>query len=180
MKCPICQKAGLADDASHCPQCNSDLSGLHRLRNISVATAPVAEARITDVPSKSTNKTPAVLLGAAALLFVSAVVLFWRKPNDTNLYGATNIESVRSANDSLNAIIVAMSKENKVDKTANSPEKSQTTPYIYVAKKGDNLARIAHYFYGNASAYPQILKDNNLPDNYLLLVGDTLTLKLNR
>src|ERR1017187_730163 len=31
MNCPICQKAGINDEAIICPQCNSDLSQLHLL-----------------------------------------------------------------------------------------------------------------------------------------------------
>jgi uncharacterized membrane protein YvbJ len=187
MHCPICQKAGLADDALHCPQCNSDLSGLYRLRNINTANSSEKPVNSTDTPPKYANKMAPILLAAAALLFVSVVILFWRKPNEGNLYSAENRNSadINKEKDSLNAIIAAMKMENKSAKSepknGNKVEhNAQTTPYIYVAKKGDNLARIAHYFYGNASAYPQILKDNNLPDNYLLLVGDTLTLKLNR
>lgn len=167
MHCQICQKAGLADDATHCPQCNSDLTGLHRLRNISVAMPDVQA-----IPLIKSMKTAPILLAAAALIFTAVAILFWRKPNEANMY------AINTATDSLKTVIAAIKTDTKTETAAT--EKTASTPYIYVAKKGDNLARMAHYFYGDARAYSKILKDNNLPKNYLLLVGDTLTLNLNR
>jgi hypothetical protein len=120
------------------------------------------------MPPKYANKMAPILLAAATLLFVSVAILFWRKPNEPNMY------AINTATGSLKTEIAAT----KTETTAT--EKTASTPYIYVAKKGDNLARMAHYFYGDARAYPKILKDNNLPNNYLLLVGDTLTLNLSR
>lgn len=55
---------------------------------------------------------------------------------------------------------------------------SSASRYKYAVKKGDNLYTIAKFFYGNGNLYPQIMRDNNLPEGASIQAGDSLIIDL--
>jgi nucleoid-associated protein YgaU len=159
--CPICNKAGLPDftiNEVNCPQCNSQLKAFLLLNSI----------------SSSNKKKPGIyFLWGLALLTVLFFGLFLKSTNEKNLAHNNNIILRDSITNLVGQKIVLekIIKERQINRANESTLK-------YVVKKGDNLYKIAQFFYGDGNMYKQIEADNNLKQPYSLKIGQILLIKI--
>lgn len=51
-----------------------------------------------------------------------------------------------------------------------------STDTIYTVRAGDSLSKIAQYFYGDATRYPDIAARNNIGNNYVVTIGQRLVI----
>ncbi len=172
MNCPICKKAGLLEDASACPQCNSDLTGLQQVKKAAEAQENLATEKkaLAEALAKSEGQNRYARMAAVAFLCTTACSFLWifmaKKPANQ-----TEITALNTENEPSKIQVNAASNTKKTE-----PNNAQNI-FKYKVKKGDNLIKIARLFYGNGSLYSEIIKDNQLAENSTLLVGDTLIIK---
>jgi uncharacterized membrane protein YvbJ len=167
MNCPICNKSGLPDYRKHqvvCPQCNSDLRGYSTLEKVNRSL------------KKELIKQHSFYISVIVIIVVVSLLLLFYQSN----YKATP-EITNNYKDSL--IKVLESKNSKYFQKLNEIQSlnlRENKEYInYIVKEGDNLSKIAYFFYNNALSYRVIEKVNNLHPNCTIYPGDTLIIKLN-
>lgn len=182
MNCPICDKAGLAEDAQFCPQCDSDLSGFVLIKKVATKQSALYDnqKRITEQLQKSqTTKRNFIIVSLCGVLLIT-FFSFWFYTQKTSAY-KQKINLSKLEKDSLQKIVAdKQATINKLEAEKQQLEKQETS-IKYVVRKGDNLIKISRFFYGNDNQYREIMKDNNLQEsNYTLFAGDTLTIKLKR
>lgn len=177
MNCPICDKAGLSEDAASCPQCNSDLSGFLYIEKIAVQQNRLGEINtgLYDEVKKEKLKKRNVIILSSFFLIVLLGFMLWFFTS----YDLTKVDiAYKLKADSLSALVVQNEAEINRLVTKNQELKEKQNVIKYVVKKGDNLIKIARFFYHDASLYWEIMSENNIEENATLFVGDTLTLKL--
>lgn len=182
MNCPICDKAGLAEDAQFCPQCDSDLSGFVLVKKIATKQSALNDNQksITEQLQKSqTTKRNIIVVSLCGVLLITSFG-FWLYSKQTSAYNQ-ELNLSKLERDSLQKIVTDKQETiNKLETEKQQLEKQETS-IKYVVRKGDNLIKISRLFYGNDNQYREIMKDNNLQEsNYTLFAGDTLTIKLKR
>jgi hypothetical protein len=182
MKCPICDKAGLAEDAKFCPQCDSDLSGFVVVKKIATeqSTLNDNQKKITEQLQKSQiTKRNIIIVSLCGVLLITFFG-FWLYSEKISAYNQV-LNLAKSEKDSLQRVVT--DKQVTINKLATEKKQleNQETSIKYIVRKGDNLIKISRLFYSNDNQYREIIKDNNLQEsNYTLFVGDTLTIKLKR
>lgn len=182
MNCPICDKAGLAEDAQFCPQCDSDLSGFVLVKKVATKQSALNDnqKKITEQLQKSqTTKRIIIVASLCGVLLITSFG-FWLYSEKTSAY-SQELNLAKSEKDSLQKIVTdKQATITKLEAEKQQLEKQETS-IKYVVRKGDNLIKISRFFYGNDNQYREIMKDNNLQEsNYTLFAGDTLTIKLKR
>ena len=182
MNCPICDKAGLAEDAQFCPQCDSDLLGFVLVKKIATKQSALNDSQksITEQLQKSqTTKRNIIIVLLCGVLLIT-FFSFWFYTEKTSAY-KQELNLSKLEKDSLRKIVTdKQATINKLEAEKQQLEK-QEAGIKYVVRKGDNLIKISRLFYGNDNQYREIMKDNNLQENnYTLFAGDTLTIKLKR
>ncbi len=181
MNCPICDKAGLAEDAKFCPQCDSDLSGFVLVKKVTAKQEELksTQKQVTEQlhKSKTAKKRIIVVSLLGGILLTSFG--FWLYAEKISAYNQT-INLIKTEKDSLQSIVTK--KQTTINKLEIEKQQleQQETGIKYVIRKGDNLIKISRLFYANDNQYREIMKDNNLQENYTLFAGDTLTIKLKR
>jgi outer membrane murein-binding lipoprotein Lpp len=177
MNCPICDKAGLPKNAITCPQCNSDLSGFLHIDKIAEQQKHL-EANNTQLHSEVTQgkaKRRNIIVISSLLLVASFGFMSWfSNANNKKLVDTSGSDN--SKVDSLAAVIAQNEVRIKRFEDENQALKEQQNRIKYVVKKGDNLIKIARFFYNDEARYQDIMKENNMEENAPLFVGDTLTL----
>jgi nucleoid-associated protein YgaU len=200
MNCPICDKAGLPENALICSQCNSDLSGFNLIQKVATQKQLSEKKHLVLEQELKQNKTQKqlseekrlvleqklqkskaqkrniLLLSSVVVLFLFAAFWFWNTKKDTSLLPIAN--GIQISKDSLVKVIAE--KDVLITQTKNENERlrSGKNEIKYAVKKGDYLIKISRFFYGDAEHYLKIMEENNLQKNTPLLVGDTLTLNL--
>lgn len=176
MNCPICDKAGLAETTTTCPQCNSDLSGFSLIQNIaSKHKALKANNQKTEeklIKSKATTKRRTILGGIMLLLLLCSFAWLYLNKNEPSV--ATDNTSLE--NDSLKAEI--LKKEEQITLLKQNSLIDDKKVVRYTIRKGDNLIKLARFYYNNEDDYKTIMNDNNIKESNKILIGDTLTIKL--
>jgi len=164
MNCPVCDKSGLPDftlNPTTCPQCNSDLSGF----------VVIEKGKLKF--NQMLNRQKWLLLLIAILVIISGI-LFIKRPNIKNYISEVQLKD---------STILALNSELKqkaleIQQFKEQPKASDVIDFKYVVKKGDNLSKIAYFFYNNWEMYKKIETDNNLKHGSLILPNDTLTIKI--
>jgi len=164
MNCPVCDKSGLPDftlNPTTCPQCNSDLSGF----------VVIEKGKLKF--NQMLNRQKWLLLLIAILVIISGI-LFIKRPNIKNYISEVQLKD---------STILALNSELKqkaleIQQFKEQPKASDVIDFKYVVKKGDNLSKIAYFFYNNWEMYKKIETDKNLKHGSLILPNDTLTIKI--
>jgi len=163
MTCPICQKAGINDEAVICPQCNSDLSQLHLL---------------TRIENKFSNwrKRNSILVIVFSIVILSLIViLLYPKMDNTAIANSSKAlsESIDSTNYYRKKYFAVSQKIDSLNKI----EKDKA--FInYKIKSGDNLSKIALMFYDDASMANKIAEDNGLQNANWIVANQNLKIEI--
>ena len=179
MNCPICDKAGLLESATSCPQCESDLSGYILLENIKNKQGKL-EVEQEELSSKVLNEKARrrnlmILSSALSIVCLGFMIRLYTINSDKVL--ADNKAMVLS--DSLIAVIEEKDTQIENLENENSNGNKENISVKYVVKRGDNLMKIARFFYNDKTRYKDIIEANNLIRKAPILIGDTLTINLN-
>lgn len=162
--CPVCNKAGLPDymtSPTICPQCNSDLKPFMLLKTIS--------------KQKSSNLNLYVISGALIIAIILA--FFYFNSITANKRRSTeNSKIVLQLQDSIRNLKTNI-ESNPIEQLVNNKTKKEIS-IQYKVKKGDNLTKVAKFFYNDFRLYKKIETDNNLQQPYTLKIGQPLTIKL--
>jgi hypothetical protein len=158
--CPICNKPDIGDYTNEhvvCPQCNSNLKGF----------------MLFSLSQKRVNVTIKRLYFSFAILFflILSIVAFSFFHNNN----AINISSAACyvKSDTIKyyqGIIYKLNQDHQSD--------LENLSMIYIVKPGDNLSKIAHFFYNDWEKYKMIEQENNLAPNHILLPNEKLKISL--
>ncbi|MDY0278659.1 MAG: LysM peptidoglycan-binding domain-containing protein [Acholeplasma sp.] len=167
MNCPVCNKSGLPDYTNIpviCPQCNSDLKGFIYIKQTSTNY------------SKSV-KNQKFLISFSVLMFLILLISLFFHPF------IKQKEDIQIATKNNDSIIIELStelaaKELEIKELKYNSSNQQDINFLYIVKKGDNLSKIAYFFYNDWEMYKKIETDNNLKHGSLILPNDTLILKI--
>jgi hypothetical protein len=176
MNCPICNKAGLIDMVSVCPQCNSDLAGFQILKVVSSKHNEVNQ-KIIEVEKKlhsQSQKNRRMVILWTLVILASLLYIFWNNTRNSNQMNIL-AEEIKEKQDSLLAINKRLASIQEKDNHV-----IQTSTFKYVVHEGDYLSKIAKFFYGDILKYKKLAEDNKLKDPSHLAVGDTLLINLNK
>ncbi|MBC8147803.1 MAG: LysM peptidoglycan-binding domain-containing protein [Bacteroidetes bacterium] len=165
MNCPICQKTGLSDyriEPTVCPQCNSDLKGY----------AIIHEATIT---RKKTIKKQRIIFLSTSIFLLLIILGLVYMPFQSSFQS----ESLIHVQDSLNLMKAQLSQKNDELQDIKAQTSAVNEIQIhYVVKSGDNLSKIAFFFYGDWEMYKEIEAVNNLIPRSKIFPNDTLLITL--
>jgi hypothetical protein len=163
MNCPICQKAGISEDAQICPQCNSDLSQLSLLNKL--------ENKI----KLSAKRKFVLLIGSGIVIFalVSILYFFKVKFNETISKSPNKIFEIDS-------LQYYKSKYISYMQIVDSLQNVQKGKWFvsYKVRNGDTLSKIALIFYNDTKLAKKLAEDNHLTDINFLAVNQTLRIEI--
>lgn len=165
MICPVCEKAGINDDAAHCPQCNSDLSQLHLLTQL-------------ENKFRHAKRTNTIVFLCFSILMIALGIIFYVKNNNGKYIPPTNISKANS-----DSTIFYREKYFLASQTIDSLKKisePMETVLKYKVKRGDNLSKIALMFYGDVTKVNKIASDNNLKNLNLINQNQILEIKISK
>jgi hypothetical protein len=157
MNCQICNRAGLQEDTSVCPQCNSDLSSFALLQKIQNSVSI----------KQSNNKWIFIIVG----LSLCFAFVYWFSPRTIT----KTIEVTREAkNDS-----VEYYKSEIAELKKNKNQAADTNNILkYIVKQNDNLGKISKLIFNDYKHIDQIVKENRIQNQNVILVGDVLFIDL--
>jgi len=179
MNCPICNKGGLSEKTLLCPQCDSDLSGLLLIKNVQHIYETIEKENIETKSKLIQSKKYKLIFTAlfSILLTIGIVSFLWYKNEQENMYSQNNhflnskIDSLQTANQANNIKINELENTIEINKRKSNEIK-------YCVRRGDNLWKIATFFYNNPHKHTKIYEENkNVLENGLF-VGDTIIIKL--
>ena len=172
MNCPICNKVGLINTSTVCPQCNSDLVGFHTLKNASSKHNEVTE-KLSEIENnlilKKVQNRQILTLGSIVLLGIS-LYIFWSRTKSNNQIDFLTKKIIQNQ-DSL--LVVNQRFSNFIE------ENKRFSTIKYIVRKGDDLAGIAEFYYNDYHKYNMIMKENNMLSP-IINVGDTLNIKITK
>jgi hypothetical protein len=160
--CPICNKPDIGNYLTEhvvCPQCNSNLKGFMLFS--------LSERR-------NKSKLRNLYFGFSSLLLLLLIVLvfsFSRK-NDVMKYSENSNYVVSDTIKYYEGVI------EKIKQDQSQVLKNIST-LNYIVKSGDNLSKIAQFFYNDWRKYKLIEQENNLSPNHILMPNDSLKISLN-
>ena len=174
MDCPVCHKAGLAEETALCPQCDSDLSCFILLDGMA-AGQETLERQLAEKDAKikrhRADKHKALALcGVLACLGLVLAGLFYAVRAKSQM----ELRQLQADNLSLQDSIRRLGAQLE---DGTLPLQSAKT-LRYVIQKGDNLAKITRIFYGGAACCDSLKLHNDLRDDGRIFAGDTLLIKL--
>lgn len=165
MNCPICQKAGISDDAEFCPQCNSDLSQLVLLTQL--------ESKLK--LSNKRNMFLHICASVAIISLIGGLIFVYLKHNESMISiqnRTNNIDSIEYYRDKYTIALQKVDSLQSVD---------MGEQYIsYKVKNGDTLSEIALVFYNDVKMAKKIAEENRLNDINLLKVNQILKIEIMR
>lgn len=179
MNCPICDNVGLLESANFCPQCESDLSGYILLENIKNQQGRLEEEQ-EELSSKVLNEEARkrnLMILSSALLIVCLGFMIWLYTLQSDKVLVDNKAKILS--DSLISVIEEKDSQIENLENENTNGRKENISVKYVVKRGDNLMKIARFFYNDKTRYKDIIEANNLIRKAPILIGDTLTINLN-
>jgi LysM domain len=172
MNCPICNKAGLGDTISVCPQCNSDLVGFQTLKRAS-SKHDETQKKVVEIEKElqaKNAKNRQIMIFSTIAIFGTLLYIFWSITNSNSKIDVLTKEA-KENKDSLLAVN---------QRFTNLVEESNHLNTIkYIVRKGDDLAKISEFYYNDYHKYKIIMKDNNL-SSAIINVGDTLNIKIKK
>lgn len=180
MNCPICDKAGLSEDAQTCTQCDSDLTVFLLLNQMEISANILrnSQKKATEQLQKSLTIKRSIIAVSLLVGLLLTSYGFWFYSEKTTEYRQM-MSLVQTEKDSLQKVVFENQALIHHINTQKQKLEKQKTNIKYVVRKWDNLIKISRFFYGNDNQYLEIMKDNNLQEgNFTLFVGDTLTIKL--
>ena len=166
MNCPVCDKSGLPDynvNSVVCPQCNSDLSGFVQLEKSSI------------VYNKSIKRQKRLLFISAIIILV-LILLFVPRSNKQTEFIQGQLQQKQTIINKLSYELA--NKDEEVQILKKSKQETEEIFFNYVVKKGDNLSKIAYFFYNDWEMYKKIQLDNNLKPGDLIMPKDKLIIKI--
>lgn len=167
MNCPICKKAGLADEALTCPQCNSDLSQFHLITSIENKLATINKIRIMTI------FTLAIIVIGYSVFYFATKKLENNNKNDSST--STHKNLVDSTAFYRHKYFLA---SQTIDSLKNS--KPSTTIIQYKVRAGDNLSTIAYKFYSDVSKARKLAQENELKNSNLIIVNQILKIEISK
>jgi len=179
MNCPVCKCNGLVENTIICPQCESDLSGYILLENIKNQQGKLEEGQkvlSSEVLNEKAKKRNLTILSSALLIVcLGFMIRLYTIQSDKVI--ADN--KAKNLSDSLIAVIEEKDTQIENLENENTNGKKENISVKYVVKRGDNLMKIARFFYNDKTRYKDIIETNNLIRKAPILIGDTLTINLN-
>ena len=162
MICPICHKAGIEDNATICPQCDSDLSQYNLLTKL--------ENKI-----RVRQKLKSFFLTGLTIIIIALVgVIIYIKSN-YNIISTSNQNLLDTADSLSNYRQKYLTISQEIDSIRNISEKV----YIdYKVKKGDNLSSLAFIFYDDSKKAEKIAIDNGLKNKDRIYVNQILIIEI--
>ena len=170
MKCPICDKVGLADGTLECPQCNSDLSQFGLLDRL-------------EENSVTSRKRRTVLSVIVAILLVSTLILVFRLNTISEIrkekIDNQHKDDFSNVAESKDSTLFYKAKLSLALHTVDSlTELSKTVTINYIVNSGDNLLKIAFQFYRNYEKVQEIVENNNLKDPNMIFRDQVIKIEI--
>lgn len=163
MNCPICNAGGLPDykvAPINCPQCNSDLS---------------AFMHTTTAERKSKKKSELLIISFS----VSAIVIVFFLLGWFFVYRPVAQEKSLLTLENLNLIdSLKMIGAITVTDTIMITEIIEKKSFQYIVKNGDNLEKIALFFYGNVIETARLVKHNNIVNPDIIYPGQIIEIPI--
>jgi nucleoid-associated protein YgaU len=174
MDCPVCHKAGLAEETALCPQCDSDLSCFILLDGMA-AGQETLERQLAEKDAKikrhrADKQKALALCGVLACLGLVLAGLFYAVRAKSQM----ELRQLQADNLSLQDSIRRLGAQLE----DGAPPLQSAKTLRYVIQKGDNLAKITRIFYGGAACCDSLKLHNDLRDDGRIFAGDTLLIKL--
>jgi hypothetical protein len=161
--CPVCAKTGIKDYRTNhvvCSQCNTDLKPYFLL---------------TSIAQQGKKRKPKLLFGITAIASVVAVLSLFLytikggSPSIAPPAKEVNFVAMKAYEEQIEKLKLQVQNQTKDD---------SVFLFKYTVRKGDNLSKLAKFFYGESKMYDQLEKDNDLNSPYILRPGQVLTIKL--
>lgn len=163
MVCPVCNKAGLEQDALKCPQCNSDLEQFHIVNRIEKGFL------------SSNRKRNLSLILVCLIMFLSIAIVYFI--TSTRQQKADHLDS-GNITDSTK---LYKSKYMVATRQIDSLEQAKSFIVIhYKVRQGDNLHTLAAMFYNDVTRASDLARENGLKNPDVILIGQMLKIKVTR
>lgn len=179
MDCPICDKKGLSGNETHCPQCESDLTGFHIIKAVDhyQKSIEIDLTKAKEAENRNKRSLRNIYTISALIVIILFTTVIWLTTDKNNKLDAVKAH-YQAENDSIvNLLNTNRELVNKLEQKNDSLKNDQK--YVrYIVRSGDNLTKVAQLFYGKSSLYVNIMKDNALTENEILYPGDTIMIKL--
>jgi len=181
MNCPICNNEKLENEASHCSECDSDLSAFVSLNKI----------------TSNKNRLVKINWGLFSVMIIILVLFgvglsFQNSKNKTNAEKSfTEIEKSKADVKQMKQKVAMGQKkikelemaltlirqelQNKKNNTTNINNNKAYS--LHIVEEGETLWSIAERYYGNTVAVKKLLKQNNLAHPKFIKTGDPLVIK---
>ncbi|UTW61841.1 LysM peptidoglycan-binding domain-containing protein [bacterium SCSIO 12741] len=178
MECPVCQHQHVAEDATHCPECNSELSGFEFIKQSK------SERRIR-------KRYLFSLSGIAILLFSGWVVSSTipegteRQELETQVTGPTSEEILEAKIEELRTTISEQQKEIERLETVVHDyqaldlemQEGDNNYSVHVVKEGESLWSISEMYHGHGHEHDNIADHNEVNNPHHIKPGDTVVIK---
>ena len=178
MDCPVCQHKNVNPLQMHCPVCNADLTAfrmvdqieeeyIEAIKNRVTLEGELARRRQEHTLNLQKNRRRANRLVLLLLCLPFLQLLCGKRP----LPPVVEAAPVVSAPDSS---AFYQQQWQQANRQIQSLEAQKVKTVRYVIRKGDNLESIGRLFFNDWKAGYQIGRDNKVPNEYQLPIGDTL------
>ena len=181
MQCPICKKKGIDDNASVCPECNSDLQSFKQLNYL----------RKTLILRKGYIIFFVIIIISMIIFgYLKYDSIIKKNQQKANILTEKinnqqkQIEALESDKNKLMETIVELRKNNNfslqpqkkrnITKPVNATKKKIANFIYHTVRRGENLRSIAMKYYGDKKKYTKIMKDNGIKDANHLRIGQKL------
>lgn len=166
MNCPICQKAGLANEVTHCPQCNSDLTSFTLLEALEIKLNA----------SRKTNWLNILGLLAIGSLLTYTIFYFF---SSKELIRHDNTKLSLNSTNTIDSIKLYRTRLVLAEKEVDSLKQIKSFNSIeYKVRQGETLSLIALIFYNDINRAEEIARLNNLNNPNLIKVNQVLKIQI--
>jgi LysM repeat protein len=174
MSCPLCKAADVAEDASSCSACGSDLSAFKHLKVIVKNRSKMIMTNLT-------------LGGILLFALVGLGFTYMRaetappKPEPAPVVDNTEMEQRLAKKDAQIAKLTAELDEltatlnSAEDDTEDSDYKGKFT--VHIVQKGESMWGISKTYHGHGFKHEDIAGHNELDNSHSINVGDTLIIR---
>ena len=192
MKCPVCKQAEINEEATTCPDCNSDLEGLSHIKKI----------------GEILNNQKKYLMGISTVALIAVIFLGFTliKKNDVtpppvskeelnklktdNSELSGKLKELKGEFSTLESELEELKKkeaeevsegELALEETSDAEELQSSTSeeIIHTVSDGETLYLIARKYYGNGYHYKKLASENGISDPNLIVIGQTLKINNN-
>ncbi|MFT6167356.1 MAG: LysM repeat protein [Vicingaceae bacterium] len=178
MDCPVCQNSQIEEGASHCSNCNSDLSAFTLIKEVESNRSGLRKSRMIVVIL--------LLLVVAAWGGTYATGSQSVAQEEEQLDGTADKTDTKDEQISTLMAEVAQQKE-KIEQldgelvellTTIENEADESGNFtVHVVQKGESLWRIAEQYHGDGNKHEHIADHNEIDQPHYIKVGDTIIIK---